>query len=133
MSLSKRKLKAVKLIAEGNKTVEEIAQECKVSRQSIYNWKKNEEFKKAIDDFEEELREDIKHKLISMSPKALKEFNKLLSARSEMVRFQAIKDLFDRIGMKPVEKQEIKQEIKAEVEETINDKELEELLAGDTE
>lgn len=114
MGLSKKQLKAAKLIAEGNMTIDEIAKECDVSDRTIYRWKKQEEFLQAIHDFEEEIKEDIKHKLIGMSPKALKEFEKLLSARSEMVRLHAIKDLLDRIGLKPVERQEIdnKHEIK---------------------
>ena len=107
MSLTKRQLEAARLIAEGRLTLDEIAAQCKITRQTIHNWKKQEEFQKAIDDFTAEMKKDIERKLMSMSSKALRELDKLLSARSEMVRLQAIKDVLDRLDIKPADKQDI--------------------------
>lgn len=107
MSLNKKQLEAAKMIAEGQLTLEEIAEKCEITSRTLYNWKKQEEFQKAIDDFTAEMKKDIERKLMSMSSKALRELDKLLSARSEMVRLQAIKDVLDRLDIKPADKQDI--------------------------
>jgi transposase-like protein len=107
MSLSKKQLEAAKMIAEGRLTNEEIAQKCEVTDRTLYNWKRQEEFRHAIDDFTTEMKKDIERKLMSMSSKALRELDKLLCARSELVRLQAIKDVLDRLDIKPADKQNI--------------------------
>ncbi|ORX22487.1 hypothetical protein BVF91_11640 [Thermoanaerobacterium sp. PSU-2] len=107
MSLTKKQLEAAKLIAEGNMTDEEIAKACSIGRTTLYRWKKQEEFRQAIDNFTAEMKKDIERKLMSMSSKALRELDKLLCARSELVRLQAIKDVLDRLDIKPADKQNI--------------------------
>lgn len=107
MSLTKKQLEVAKLIAEGSLTNEEIAKQYCVNPSTIWRWKKNEEFMQAIDNFTADMKKDIERKLMSMSSKALKELDKLLSARSEMVRLQAIKDVLDRLDIKPADKQDI--------------------------
>ncbi|AFK87716.1 terminase small subunit [Thermoanaerobacterium phage THSA-485A] len=107
MSLSKKQLEAAKMIAEGRLTNEEIAQKCEVTDRTLYNWKKQEEFQQAIENFTAEIKKDIERKLMGMSSKALRELDKLLCARSELVRLQAIKDVLDRLDIKPADKQNI--------------------------
>jgi len=107
MSLSKKQMEAAKMIAEGHLTQREIAQKLNVTEVTISRWKQQEEFRRAIDDFTAEMKKNIERKLMGMSSKALKELDKLLSARSEMVRLQAIKDVLDRLDIKPAEKQDI--------------------------
>jgi len=107
VSLSKKQLEAAKMIAEGRLTNEEIAQKCEVTDRTLYNWKKQEEFQQAIENFTTEMKKDIERKLMSMSSKALRELDKLLCARSELVRLQAIKDVLDRLDIKPADKQNI--------------------------
>jgi len=107
MSLTKKQLEAAKFMAEGNMTDEEIAKACFIGRTTLYRWKQNEEFQQAIYDFTAEMKKNIERKLMSMSSKALRELDKLLSARSEMVRLQAIKDVLDRLDIKPADKQNI--------------------------
>lgn len=107
MSLTRKQLEVAKMIAEGHLTQREIAEKVDVREETISRWKKQEEFQKAIDDFTAEMKKDIERKLMGMSSKALRELDKLLSARSEMVRLQAIKDVLDRLDIKPADKQDI--------------------------
>ena len=107
MGLKKKQLEAARLIAEGNLTQREIAKKLNIAELTISRWKKQEEFQRAIDDFTAEMKRDIERKLMGMSSKALRELDKLLSARSEMVRLQAIKDVLDRLDIKPADKQDI--------------------------
>jgi len=126
MSLTKKQLEAAKLIAEGNMTDEEIAKACSIGRTTLYRWKQNDEFQQAIEDFTVEMKKDIQRKLMSMSSKALRELDKLLSARSEMVRLQAIKDVLDRLDIKPADKQDI--DLKTDMEIVVK---LPEDIAGE--
>lgn len=107
MSLTKRQLEAAKLIAEGYLTQREIAERLDVREETISRWKKQEEFQQAIENFTAEMKKDLERKLMSMAPEALRQLQKLLNAKSELVRLQAIKDILDRLDVKPANKQDI--------------------------
>ena len=61
---------------------------------------KDENFTSAYDDY-------VKVIMSKSSGKALKTMLNLLNAKSEMVRFNAAKDILDRGGFMPTNKQEI--------------------------
>lgn len=84
-----------------NKTQKEIAKEIEVSEKTICEWKKQKEFKDEID-------KRIKENFSSLAVDAQKELKKLLKSKNEYIRIQAVKDILDRAGFKPVEKREIK-------------------------
>ena len=98
--LTAKQKKCIELLVSGVITQKEIAQQIKVSEQTICNWKKNEEFNAEYDKL---MRVCIQ----SFAAKAFKTQTDLLKARSEMVRFMASKDILDRAGFKPVEKVEM--------------------------
>jgi len=114
MSLTKKQLEAAKLIAEGQLTQREIAKQLNIAELTISRWKKQEAFQQAIEDFTAEIKKDIERKLMSMAPEALRQLQRLLNARSELVRLQAIKDILDRLDIKPASKQDIS--LKADME-----------------
>ncbi|MFT8313188.1 MAG: phBC6A51 family helix-turn-helix protein [Clostridium sp.] len=97
--LSKKQLKCIKLMVETDLKQKEIAEEIKVSEQSISKWKRDVEFKNEYDRC---LKESIDY----ASKDAAKTMTKLLKARSEMVRYYAAKDILDRTGLKPIDKVE---------------------------
>ena len=84
-----------------NKTQKQIAKEIEVSEKTICEWKKQKEFKDEID-------KNIKENFSSLAIDAQKELKKLLKSKNENIRIQAVKDVLDRAGYKPVEKREIK-------------------------
>lgn len=84
-----------------NKTQKQIAKEIEVSEKTICEWKKQKEFKDEID-------KNIKENFGSLAIDAQKELKKLLKSNNEYIRIQAVKDILDRAGYKPVEKREIK-------------------------
>ena len=84
-----------------NKTQKQIAKEIEVSEKTICEWKKQKEFKDEID-------KNIKENFSSLAIDAQKELKKLLKSKNENIRIQAVKDILDRAGYKPVEKREIK-------------------------
>lgn len=104
MSLSKKQLEIAKLMAEGYLSQRDIAKNFNISEVTISRWKQQEEFRQAIKDFENEILQDMKRKLIGMTPKAIRELDKLLQADAESVRLQAIKDVLDRVDLRPAEK-----------------------------
>ena len=84
-----------------NKTQKQIAKELKITEQTICNWKKDKEFKNEIEN-------NIKENFGSLALDAQKELKKLLKSNNEYIKMQAVKDILDRAGYKPVEKREIK-------------------------
>lgn len=78
----------------------DIAEQIDVNRATISRWKTNDKFREVFKGYQaEHLQKQV--------PKALQTMINLLDAKSELVRFQASKDILDRTGYNPVDKQEI--------------------------
>jgi len=99
--LTDKQEKCLKLMVSTNKTQKQIANEIEVSEKTICEWKKQKEFKDEID-------KSIKENFGSLAIDAQKELKKLLKSNNEYIRIQAVKDILDRAGYKPIEKREIK-------------------------
>lgn len=93
--------KCIKLMITTNKTQKQIAKEIEVSEKTICEWKKQKEFKDEID-------KNIKENFSSLAIDAQKELKKLLKSKNENIKMQAVKDVLDRAGYKPIERREIK-------------------------
>lgn len=93
--------KCINLMITTNKTQKQIANEIEVSEKTICEWKKQKEFK-------ENMQKSIQENFSSLAIDAQKELNKLLKSKNEYIRIQAVKNILDRAGYKPVEKREIK-------------------------
>lgn len=89
--LNKKQKECIKLMVCGELSQREIAQVIKTTEQTICAWKKDEEFQAEYDAL---MRDEIK----TLAPKARRTMDKLLAAKSEMVRFSAAKDILDRAG-----------------------------------
>ena len=92
--LSSKQRKCVELMALGDRTQKEIAEQLRITEATICNWKKNE-------DFQMEYIEFVRRNLSGAVAKAFNVEISLLNARSEMVRLLAAKDVLDRAGFKP--------------------------------
>lgn len=99
--LSEKQMQCINLMVIENKTQKQIAKELKITEQTICNWKKDKEFKNEIEN-------NIKENLGSLAVEAQKELKKLLKSNNEYIKMQAVKDILDRAGYKPVERREIK-------------------------
>ncbi|MBW5900663.1 phBC6A51 family helix-turn-helix protein [Staphylococcus haemolyticus] len=97
--LTSKQNKAIALMVEKNLNQNEIARELNVARQTISNWKRNAEF-------QEELLNAERNLLKGLTGKAIKTMEDLLTAKSELVRYNAASDILDRTGHKPTDKVE---------------------------
>lgn len=95
--LSARQQKCVRLMASGEMTQRQIAEELKVSEQTICTWKKNPEFIK-------EYTQTIKRDINTLPGRALRVIeNVMLFADKPADRLRAARDILDRAGFAPVE------------------------------
>ena len=99
--LSEKQMQCINLMVIENKTQKQIAKELKITEQTICNWKKDKKFKNEIE-------KNIKENFGSLAVEAQKELKKLLKSNNEYIKMQAVKDILDRAGYKPVERREIK-------------------------
>lgn len=95
--LNEKQQKCIILLATTNKTQKQIAKEIQISENTICEWKKDEEFKK-------ELQNEMKNNFNSLAVDAQKELRKLLKSKNEYVKLQAVKDILDRAGYKAMDK-----------------------------
>lgn len=98
--LNENQIKCINLMITENKTQKQIAKEINVTEKTICEWKKQKEFKDEID-------KNIKENFGSLAVDAQQELKKLLKSKNENVKMQAIKDVLDRAGYKPIEKAEV--------------------------
>lgn len=114
--LSRKQIEAAKMLAEGELQQQEIARQLNITPQTLSRWKQNEEFMGLVEEFLNEIVNEQLRNLKQISRKATRTLEKLLEARSEMVRYHAATDILDRVGLKPVEKQEHEHKGHLEVE-----------------
>ena len=98
--LNEKQQKCIILMITSNKTQKQIAKEIQISENTICEWKKDKEFK-------EEIQRQMKENFGSLAIEAQQELRKLLKSSNENVKLQAIKDVLDRAGYKPIDKTEI--------------------------
>ena len=92
--------RCIMLMLTTDKTQKEIAEEINITEKTISTWKKTAEFV--------ELRTEMNRLIFGeLAVEATRKMRKLLNAKSELVQFNAAKDLLDRAGYAPVDKQEI--------------------------
>ena len=104
--MAKKLENAVVLLVTTEMTQREIAAELNISEVTLSRWKKTDEFKKLRQEIREQYLDD------AVEP-AMRKMRQLLDAKSEMVQYQAAKDILDRAGYNPTEK------IEAEISGTI--------------
>jgi IS30 family transposase len=99
-------------------TIKEIAQELKQRESTIKNWfYRNEAFMTEYEAIRKESVERARDILVGYGPQAAKnivsiaEGNKKPGNVSARTQLDANMDILDRIGLKPVEKQEVKAEL----------------------
>lgn len=91
--LDKRRQKAVILLFEDELTDEEIAKKVQRRRSTLDNWKNDDKFKAA----QEQYKKSVVKK--DFESKALRELVNLLNAKSEMVRLQTAITILKMSGM----------------------------------
>lgn len=104
MSLTEIQQKAAMLYATGKYTIVDIAKECSVHRTTIHRWLDDPEFQKEVERYENHIRKANMKKLESMVEKALEVLEKLLEHKKDYFKLQAAKEILDRAGYKPPEK-----------------------------
>ncbi len=98
--LSESQIKCINLMVTEHRTQKQIAKEINITEKTICQWKKDKEFREEI---EKQMRENFG----SLAIEAQQKLKKLLDSKNESIQMQAIKDVLDRAGYKPVEKTEI--------------------------
>lgn len=112
--LNEKQQKCAILMITGNKTQKQIAKEIQVSENTICEWKKDKEFK-------DEIQRQMKDNFGSLAIEAQQELKKLLKSKNENVKMQAVKDILDRAGYKPIEKTELTATSKVELIDDVNE------------
>lgn len=100
MGITKKMKNTIDLMVTSNLNQREIAKKLDINEATISRWKNNEDFKN-------ELGKAQKNYLMSLTAPAIRTLKNLLYADSEAVRFNAAKDILDRTGYKPTEKQQL--------------------------
>jgi len=112
--LNEKQQKCIILMVTSGKTQKQIAKEIQISENTISEWKRNKEFK-------EEIQKQMRENFGSLAIEAQQKLRKLLNSQNENIQIQAVKDILDRAGYKPIEKTEITAESKVELVDDVNE------------
>lgn len=99
MALTNKQLKAVEMLVYTTKQKQEIAEELKVSRATISQWVKKEEFQQAIAD-------EMKRGFVDIAYKARRRLSELVDSPNEQVALGAIKEALNKAGYQETQKLE---------------------------
>lgn len=110
--LPKKQQEYIKIKAETGKKDKDIAKEINTNATTLTRWKKRADFQAGMRGFQANYLE-------KSVPKAMAKMVSLLDAKSELVSFQAAKDIMDRTGYYAVERTE--QDITHNVPQLIED------------
>ena len=113
LELTKKQQEYIRLKNETDLAEGEIAVEIDVNRSTISRWKHNDKFREGFKGYQAE-------HLSKQVPKALQTMINLLDAKSELVCYQASKDILDRTGYTPVERQQIETTAMVHFDDDIN-------------
>ena len=104
--LKEVQIKCIKLLVQGV-TITDISKELKVSRQTIYNWEDNKEFKAELDRLGQEYLNAAANKLKHAAPFAADKLIKLINGSYEKTQLAAAVDVLDRTTGKATTKVEV--------------------------
>jgi transposase-like protein len=97
--LTEQQLKAAELILDGEMTVKDVATECGVTRPTIYNWMKLEEFKEKLSELDEVRDQLLRKATQSRVDVYLSRLEKLSDkSKNPMVQLNATKELMSHAG-----------------------------------
>lgn len=88
-SLPENQQKAIMILFSGKQTQGRIAENVGVARVTLTLWRQKDKFRKAQDEYNRFMLRDLTNE-------AILTMRDLLDSRSEMVRFNAAKDILDR-------------------------------------
>lgn len=114
--LSESQIKCINLMVVENKTQKQIAKEINITEKTICQWKKDKEFREEI---EKQMRENFG----SLAIEAQQKLKKLLDSKNESIQMQAIKDVLDRAGYKPIDQIEEKTDMELTIKVDYGDDE----------
>lgn len=95
--LNEKQVEVLQLHVEGE-NITNISKITGVTRQSIYNWMKDEEFKEELDKALDRAKSDANYKITSKLTNYIDELSRLaLTAKSEKIRSDTLMYLVDRV------------------------------------
>ena len=102
MKITKKHKTAIKLLLDGRFSQEEIAQNVKVSRKTLYNWIKNPDFEQEYNEQLNEIERRTKRRISRMVDTALERQERILTkSRNDNAAAMVAKDVLDRVGYAP--------------------------------
>lgn len=111
MALTNKQLKAVEMLVYTTMQKQEIAEELKVSRATVSQWVKKEEFQQAITD-------EMKRGFVDIAYKARRRLSELVDSPNEQVALGAIKEALNKAGYQETQKiEQTVREINIEITE----------------
>lgn len=125
--LSGKQTQAINLLIKGYKQ-KDIAEELKISENTLTNWKKDKEFilvyEKEINNIMKEVNDEFK----KLSLKAVRKLGEFLDCDNEELKYTAINNILDRTGFKAVDKMEVNNNITTNPMAGLTEEELRKLI-----
>lgn len=107
MVLGEKHYKCINLLIEGHK-ITDIAKILPSSRQAIYNWLDDDEFKAELDKQRQEIKKRGQDKILAKFDTYIDKINDIaLNSASDNVKLNALEFLVEHVIGKPTSKQEI--------------------------
>lgn len=111
VQLKPRHQRFVHMWLSGNYKVPQIASILQVSEHTVRSWLKHPRIKSVIQEYQRDEEEIVLQNMKAMRMKALDTMYDLMDSEQDAIKYQAAKDILDRNGFKPSQKQDVKIEV----------------------
>lgn len=101
----------VHMYLSGTYKLPQISEVLGVSIPTLRRWLRDERMQSVIADYQKDEADIVQQTLKSLSLKALYKMNDLLDSDVDGIAYQAARDILDRTGHKPSQKQDVKIEV----------------------
>jgi len=101
----------VHMYVSGTYKIPQMSEVLGISVPTIRRWLRDDKIKKVIAEYQQDEADIVQQTLKAMSLKALYKMNDLLDSEVDGIAYQAARDILDRTGHKPSQKQDVKIEV----------------------
>ncbi len=97
--LTEREIKAARMLAEGEKTLDQIAKEIGVGRATLYEWRQREDFHALVSDLTQATVDRAREVLQAHAQEAAEKLVKMMKGKKSTASLRAAEQILNRTGL----------------------------------
>lgn len=94
--MNEKQIRCIEMLCDENENITHISEVLGVSRTTIYNWMRDERFKAALAECEQDIKNRTHHIFVCRLPAVIEKLYKLTDCADNRTKLQAVKEWIER-------------------------------------